>query len=491
MTVAGVADILNLDPYVGSSGLTSFYSSTDVNAPLLTVLKAGPTEPYLAESWKWLDPGNKIQFTIRKGAGFHNGKPVTADDVLFSVEKVRAPYSLAGYAQLQRWIKDAQAMDERTTVFTLTETYALGWSTLGGLVTQPRHQPYEQMQKTPVGAGPYRVVEWRPFESLTMEASPYWWDANKVQVKTIVRLVVPEPESRLAMLRAGQIDLMDDVQPRQGQELLKDARFRVKVSDALTQASIVFSTDTPTILGTDIPNPFLDVRVRRAFIMALDRKAIFDGVALGRYGFDVPGPYSRGGMGANTLEDKITPYKYDPQAARRLLEEATFPFEREWPVWVYRTSAGLAEAAEAAVAQWNAAGIKARYRLTEVGTLVSYWGEQPSRTFPIQFIRSSVSNGEVSGYIWCTEALPECRLSQIGDTKLDNSAIKLRTAFEIAERQAIYEEIYRYLHEQAITIPLMGGVQIHALSNRIDWDNVPGQGNTPHMWRTRWMPGYP
>ncbi|MBI3953306.1 MAG: ABC transporter substrate-binding protein [Chloroflexi bacterium] len=492
MTMAAVADVTNLDVHVATAGgLQYFYTVSDVNAFLLVQQRAGRSDPWLAESWAWDDKGLKVRWVIRKGARFHDGKPVTADDAKFTAEKIKAPYSARGVnSGVGRWIKDVQVIDDRTFVMTAPEVLATLYATYGGIAIQPRHDPYEVMQKKPIGAGPYRVADWRPFESMTLEASPYFWDADKVQVKTIVRLVVPEPESRLAMLKSGQVDLMDEVQPRQAEELAKDKRFRVKVTDAGNIASIVFATDTPVIPGTDIPNPFLDARVRRAFTMAVDRKAIFDGIALGKYGTYVPGPWPRHGYGANTMEDKITPYKYDPQAARKLLEEAQFPFDREWGVWYYRTSAGFAEATEVAVAQWNAIGIKARGRLTEVGALMSYWQEKPSRTYPIQMIRS-LTVDEPPGYIVATENVPEGTLSQIGDPKLDEWTIKRRTAFEPAERQKLYEEVYVYEHEQAITFPLLGGVLIHALNQRVDWDPIPGQMFATHLWKARWLPGAP
>jgi len=468
--MAAVADITNRDIHVATAGgLTQFFQVTDVNAALVALQRTGKgAEPYLTESWSWDEKGRKVRYVIRQGARFHDGKPVTSDDILFTVEKVRSPYAARGTnSGLPLYIKNVEAIDDRTVVFTLSEVFALGWSTVGGLVTQPRHDPYQAMQKNPIGAGPYRLVEWRPFESITLEASPYWWNADAVQVKTIVRLAVPEPESRLAMLKSGQIDFMDEVQPRQAEELLKDNRFVVKTVDAGVSASLIFATDRATIPGTDLPNPFLDVRVRRAFIMALDRKAIFEGVALGRYGRYVPGPWQRCVAGGS-MEDKITPYPYDPKEARRLLEEAKFPFDLETPFWVYRTIAGFAEAAEVAVVQWNSIGIKARFRLTEVGTLLAYWQEKPSRTYPLEFIRGNItSDGEPGTNQVSDSRTPEGRISQVHNDDMLERIIRLRTAFEPAEREAIFQEIYRIQHEQAVQIR-QGASSLSAVHAAID-----------------------
>jgi len=492
MVMAATADITNADPHVATGGGLQAFYQTEVFSTLLTTIVPGPVVPWLAESWSWDEKGVKARFVIRKGAKFQDGSPVTSDAMAFTVQKIKDPYSARGVnSSSARIIKEVQVIDERTAVCVSPEVLATFYSSYcGSLVIQPRHSPYETMQRNTIGSGPYRVAEWRPFESITMEANPYWWDADKVQVKTIVRLVVPEPESRLAMLKAGQIDFMDEVQPRQADVLFKDPRFRVKVTDAGTNASIIFATDTPLIPGTDVPNPFLDIRVRKAFIMALDRKAIFDGVALGKYGTYVPGPWSPTTFPEE--EKKITPYPYDPQAARKLLEEARFDFGREWPVWVYRTSAGLAESAEVAVAQWNAIGVKARFRLTEVGTLMSYWQERPSRTYPMQFIRTGINDlGGAAGYLLFTENVPEGSLSQNGDPKLDEWAVKLRTAFNDEERIAIYKELYQYIHEKAYTTPLLGGVLIHAFNQRVDYSPRPGTQSITHFWRTQWMPGAP
>ncbi len=492
MEMAAVGEIANPDTHAAATGGQAGFYNTDVNAGLLAERGDAPAGPWLAESWAWEEKGLKVRFVIRKGARFHNGKPVTSDDILFTVDKVRSPYAATGVnASAARWMKNVEAIDDRTVVFTMPEVFALGWNSLGSLIVQPRHDPYVAMRNNPIGAGPYRVMEWRAFESITLEASPYWWDADKVQIKTIHRLVVPEPESRLAMLKSGQVDFIDDVQSRQAEELLKDKRFRVKVAQGSSWVALMFSTDTPVIPGTDIPNPFLDVRVRRAFIMAVDRKAIVEGVALGKYGYSIPGPWHRSGLGGSE-QDNITPYPYDPKAARQLLEEAKFPFDREWPVWYYRSSTGFAEASEVAVAYWNTIGIKARGRLTETATIVSYVKELPARTYPIRTYRSAIIGvGEPSSYLVFPKTLIENNGSQFLDEQLDAWGRQLRTAFEPAERELIYRKIYQRIHEQALNIPLLGGVLIHAFSQRVDYDPLPQGYTVSHLWHTKWMPGYP
>lgn len=106
-------------------------------------------------------------------------------------------------------------------------------------------------------------------------------------------------------------------------------------------------------------------------------------------------------------------------------------------------------------------------------------------------IRASLnSEGAPPGYVWCREQLPEWALGAVGDPKTDEWVIKLRTAFEPADREKIYQEVYRYVHEQALSVPSLGGAFIHAFSPRIDFDHLGGQ-RVVALWATRWMPGYP
>ncbi|MBI3953347.1 MAG: hypothetical protein HY330_02425, partial [Chloroflexi bacterium] len=136
MVMAATADITNADPHVATGGgLQAFYSS-DVFAPLLSQLKPGPSQPWLAESWSWDEKGLKVRFVIRKGAKFHDGKPVTADDIKFSVEKAKSPYAARGINSSQSpWMKDLQVVDDRTVVFTAREINALAYGLFGGLIT--------------------------------------------------------------------------------------------------------------------------------------------------------------------------------------------------------------------------------------------------------------------------------------------------------------------------------------------------------------------
>ena len=282
----------------------------------------------LAERWEWLDSTTFV-FYLRKGVKFQNKPPVNgrefvADDVVYSYKRYMSSKRLDHY--VYNHIESVVAKDKYTVVFNLKEPYSQTLTHIGqGL----NHWivPHEVVEKygdlsdweNAVGTGPFVLKNFSPANFITFQRNPDYWNKGKPYVDGVKALLIKDVETRLAALRTGKVDIVDEVQP------IKVARLK-KSNPELKYNKVLF---VPFVIymRTD-KKPFNDIRVRKALQMAIDRKAIAE-----RYwGGDAeilahPFPPS--------WEDVYTPldelgkaaenYNYNPEKARQLLKDAGYP----------------------------------------------------------------------------------------------------------------------------------------------------------------------
>jgi peptide/nickel transport system substrate-binding protein len=179
--------------------------------------------PSLAESWSVSPDGLTYDFVLRKGARFHNGDPVTAEDVTFTFERYRGVASKS----LKARVAAVEVVDPQPVRFRLKQawpdsmTFSGTPATGAGWVVPKKHVERlgdDGFKKAPVGAGPYRVVSFTPGVALVLEAFDAYW-REPPQVKRLVFNVVPEESTRLAMLKRGEADVAYSIRGPLAEEL--------------------------------------------------------------------------------------------------------------------------------------------------------------------------------------------------------------------------------------------------------------------------------
>ena len=306
------------DPSSAPPQITPFgtiYAIHDALARPMPNQKIGAS---LAESWTESPDGLMYEFKLRRGLKFHNGDPLTAEDVKFSFER----YKGAGAKELQTRVRQVDAVDPLTVRFRLERPWPdfmtfYGTTATGVGVVVPKKY-FTQVgeagfRKHPIGAGPYKFVSHTPGVEVMLEAYTGYW-RRVPNVKKLVMKSVPDVDTRLAMLKTGEADIAVALDGPQGIEVRRDPRLTLVSSRHASIFWLEFADQW------DPKSPWHDKRLRQAVNLALDRKTTNEAACLGfcpLVGVIVPRVMD--------FALQVEPPPYDPAKAKQLLAEAGYP----------------------------------------------------------------------------------------------------------------------------------------------------------------------
>ena len=266
------------DPAETPGMITPFMVLYALHDAMVKPMPGQPQAGSLAESWSVSKDGLAYEFALRKNARFHDGSPVTAEDVKFSFERYRG----AGAKGLKERVATVETPDPLHVRFRLKQpwpdflTFYASASGAGWIV--PKHYVErvgdEAFKKAPIGAGPYKFVSFTPGVELVMEAFDGYWRKTP-SVKRLVFRVIPDEATRLAALKRGEVDIAYSIRGELAEELQRSPGLALK--PAVIQATFwLYFPDQ-----WDSKSPWHDVRVRQAASLAMDRKAINQALTLG------------------------------------------------------------------------------------------------------------------------------------------------------------------------------------------------------------------
>ena len=219
------------DPGEASGIITPYMLLYGIHDALVKAMPGNNQAPSLAESFSASEDGLTYEFVLRKGATFHNGEPVTSDDVKFSFERYRG----ASQSLLKQRVAAVETPDAQHVRFRLKEpwpdflTFYTGvsgaaWIVPRKYVTQVGDDGFK---KAPIGAGPYRFASFTPGVELVLEAFEGYW-RNPPRVKRLVMKVIPDEATRLAALKRGEIDIAFSIRGELAGELLQTPGLSLK-----------------------------------------------------------------------------------------------------------------------------------------------------------------------------------------------------------------------------------------------------------------------
>ncbi len=430
------------DPSTAPPQITPFGMLYALHDALVRPLPGQKVGNSLAESWTESPDGRVYEFKLRRGLKFHNGDPVTAEDVKFSFER----YKGAGAKELQTRVRQVEILDPLTVRFHLKDpwpdfmTFYGTTASAAGLVVPKKYLTQvgdDGFRKHPIGAGPYKFVSHKPGIEVVLEANPGYW--RKVpHIKRIVMKSVPETTTRVAMLKNGEADIANALDGEDAENVRRDPRLQLVPSKHASIYWIEFADQW------DPKSPWHDKRMRLAVNYALDRKAINEAACLG---YCPPA-----GVIVPRVMDyalQAAPPPYDPQRAKQLLAEAGYP--NGFDAGEFVPIPPFFAVAEASMNYLNRVGIRVKMRPMERAAFYAAWREKKLRGL---FLVAAGNSGNAASRV---EAFMHSKGSYAygGYPDLDDLFQLQARERDPAKREALLHRIQQITIDRVMFAPIM------------------------------------
>ena len=300
----------------------------------ISVTSAGDYVPELAESWEVSDDGLSWTVTIVEGATFHDGEPLTAEDVGYTIELYRDTEDFPFLPSYAAPFETVEVIDDRQLVLTTAEPLATFESYMAFIYVLPQHiweaeddaVAFENAEM--IGSGPFLLTEYAQGESVELATNADYW-GTAANIDGVIFQTISNPDARVTALTTGEVDAINEFPATAVSTLQNAENVTVHIADIAAGGSLrdVFfnvtaDEDCPPDDGVCTGHPALkDVAVRQALAMATDKQQIIDVATLGT---GSPGlslvPPGLGDFYASDVED----WAYDPAAANTMLDEAGY-----------------------------------------------------------------------------------------------------------------------------------------------------------------------
>lgn len=428
--------------------------------------------PGLAERWEVLEP-TRWRFYLRKGVKFHDGTPFTADDVLFSLDRLRSPSS-----QIKSRVPaDAKAVkvDDHTVDFVLASPnpilhaewdtwyiYSKKWAEENG-ATQAQSATATSLNPFALkanGTGPFMIESHQPGVKTVFKPNPNWWGKPEHNLTEVIFQTIKSDATRVAALLSGEVDMMDPVPVQDIERIKNNPTTDVLVGPELRTIFLNLDSFRDELLYSNVKgkNPFKDARVRKAVYQAIDMEAIKTKVMRGMSTPSAllisPLLYSR------SAEFKRHPY--DVAAAKKLMTEAGYPdgFEvtMDCPNDRYVNDEAICQAVTAMLSRIN---IKVNLLAQPKAKYFEKAG--PTRKYDSSFnllgwTPSSFDSWNVlTNITGCRDADGNGGQFNYGgycNPKVDELAKKILVETDIPKRDDMIAEAFRIVHDEAGVIPV-------------------------------------
>jgi peptide/nickel transport system substrate-binding protein len=429
------------DPAETPGIITPFMVMYALHDAMLKPMPGKPMAPCIAESWAASEDGLTYEFVLRQGVKFHNGDPVTAEDVKFSFERYRG----TSHDILKARVAAVETPDPQHVRFKLKEPWAdfmvfYGTATGAGWIVPKKYVEKvgdEGFKKAPIGAGPYKFVSFTPGVELTLEAFEGYWRKTP-SVKRLVFRVIPDETTRLAALKHGEVDIVYSIRGELAEELRSTPGLTLKPSVIQGTFWLAF------VDQWDEKSPWHDERVRRAASLAVDRKGINQALTLG---------YSR--LTGNPFVPDTFDYYwqppapgYDPVKAKQLLAEAGHP--NGFDGGEYYCDASYSNVAEAVVNNFAEVGIRVHMRPLERAAFFKGYAEKKFKNV-IQGGSGAFGNAAtrleilaVKGGTYAYGNYPD----------LDELFAQQATELDAKRREAILHKMQQIVYERTMYAPI-------------------------------------
>ncbi|MGP9789125.1 ABC transporter substrate-binding protein [Roseinatronobacter sp. NSM] len=460
LTVDLVNEPSSLDPHVQWNP-DSYYVYRNIFDNLLTRDDAGEIVPQVATEWEQVSP-TEIIFTIRDDIAFHDGSPLTPQDVVYSVQRITDPEF--GSPQLSQFatIASAEVLDGNKVKLTTSAPYPALMGQLVKLSIVPQAivegMGKDAFNQAPVGSGPYKFDGWDRGVEVRLTRNDDYWGQTGTFPAAVFR-AVPDASTRVANLVSGASDLVVTMDPDLAMQL--DAAAGVGPRSALTER-VAYLAVNGAKPGLD------DLRLRQAIAHAIDRDLIVEGL-LG--GFDMPVGQLLTPAHIGWVEG-FEGVSYDPDKARALIAEVGEPATRRLS---FATSPVFDQRIVQALQQMlTEVGLNVEIELTDMATYLGRVQGEPAESPDMSFGRWSCACQDADGVVYPL-LHSSSSWSRVSNAELDAVLEAARGELDPETRLGHYRVVQEWVRDNVSQVPLYQAAIIYGASDNLEWQPTPNE----------------
>jgi ABC-type transport system substrate-binding protein len=452
LRVAFEADVTGFDPAI--PGLQNYYVNQNLFNTLVTLDENLGFVPDLAESWDIQEQGKVYVFHLRRGVKFHDGTDFDAAAAKWNLDRIMADEKAPAHRFFAN-VESSEVLDAHTLKIimrypTATLLSALATNGTGLHIISPTSEKTwgKDVLRHPAGTGPFRLVTWEQNARIVLERNPNYFRAGLPYLDSVEYRIIKEGVTRVAALRAGEVEFVNWT-PRESLERLgKDPKVRVLQGP---EASHLYTNFTVT------RQPFNDVRVRQALIgYGLNRPAIAKAAMLG-YATPSISFVSPGARGSLDLSER---YPYAPDRARALLKEAGFGDKNplRYTLMTHGAEPSLPTIATIIKTQMAAIGVEVTVEVIDRPIFLKRLLRDRDYDQVINMALPFLDVGD-RGFVLERGGL---NLPNHDDAKVDDMFDQWRRALDPQKQRTIAEEIQRYVADTALYTAICGNPIVNA-----------------------------
>jgi len=454
LTIALVSEPATLDPHKQWDP-SSYYVYRNIFDNLITRNTQGEIIPQVAVSWKYVSP-TVIDFKIRTDIKFHDGSPLTAEDVVYSVKRILDPAFKSPQAGQFNTITNAEIVNKETVRLTTKVPYPVLLAQLVKLSIVPKAYVTkvgdDGLNNRPLGSGPYRFVEWQKGVKVALTANQNYWRGLPPFPK-VEFLAVPEKSTRIATLQTKKTDLIVGLDEDLAIQLKNDPA--IAILSAATERVAYFRINT-------LAGPTQDLRVRKAIAYAIDRDLLVNGLKAG-YATKVNVMVAENSFG---FDDSFKSHEFNPEKAKALLKEAGLGTTE---IELLTAPAVFDQRIVEAIQQMlKNVGINAKIVAMDMATFLKRMQSSPQDKDMTSFGRWSCACQDADGILYAM--LHSSSIwSNYKSQALDDSLDKARSSIDPMERMKYYRVAHQIVETDLPLLPLYQDSIIYAAAKQLQW----------------------
>jgi peptide/nickel transport system substrate-binding protein len=459
LTIDAPNDAATLDPHL-QWDTDSYGVYRNIFDNLLTRDVSGKIVPQIATAWRNIDDTH-VEFDLRTDVKFHDGTPLTADDVAFSAKRITNPELRSSALSQFDQIIEAKANGPRKVVLTAKSPYPVLLAQLVKLSIVPKAYVErvgdQEFNLRPIGSGPYKLREWQKGVQVTVDANDTYWH-GKPPFRTVVFRAVPDVSTRIADLKTSRADLIRLLPPDEAIALRNNPSINVLTVPTERVGYMFINAQA---------GPTADLRVRQAIAYAVDKQGLIDALLQG-----LGKPVNS--IGAEPIfgyQPEIPGYGYDPVKARALVKEA----KADGAELTFLTSPAYDRRMVEAIQQMvNDVGLKVNVVALDHATFLRRRQGTPAAAGNLAIGVWSCACQDADGIIF-----PLFRTgstwAKYSNPAFDAAVDAARSTLDAAKRNAEYKKAYEILRQDVPGLGLYQSFATYAARKELQWQPTPNE----------------